>query len=525
MKAKVQVVICSCCTEMPAVLDLSRLRKMAEESRNVLSVVTVDFACDGKNLADAVAEAELKEVDRVLVLACNKKDVGPSIVRAYRRARVNEHLIEVADIRDDIVLPHASEPVRAQAKAEARLQASLARLVMLTPLERKTEEMKTRNVVIVGAGVAGLAAAAEAARLGAHTILVEKSGKSLKAPGIIMPHTQIVGASGYGGNFKLRIRAGDKIEELEAAAVIIATGGGWTQLRGPLAKAVKDSLPLYKFNEQLTAGAKPKSPVVILDTPDPAGRTLKAQDFAWEEALETAIDVRKRHPDTEVYIVFQEMRAFGLTELEYKAAAEAGVRFVRYDQSGLPKVDPKSPTVLSVRDASHGEVINLRLGTMVFASIPPNPDNRAIADALRIPMSADGAIRRGSIQRGPISTPRPGIFVCGSALFPKPREVAEQEGRAAGAMAGEFVKRGRIEYGGVVAQVTQEKCSACLTCVRTCPYEAPFIGTASKAEIRIQACQGCGICVGICPSKAIELLNYTDDQITEETRVLLGGDF
>jgi len=61
--------------------------------------------------------------------------------------------------------------------------------------------------------------------------------------------------------------------------------------------------------------------------------------------------------------------------------------------------------------------------------------------------------------------------------------------------------------------------------VRTCPYEAPFIGAASKAEIRLQACQGCGMCVGICPSKAIELRNYTDDQITEEARVLLGGDF
>jgi heterodisulfide reductase subunit A-like polyferredoxin len=33
------------------------------------------------------------------------------------------------------------------------------------------------------------------------------------------------------------------------------------------------------------------------------------------------------------------------------------------------------------------------------------------------------------------------------------------------------------------------------------------------------------MCVGICPSKAIELRNYTDDQITEEARVLLGGDF
>jgi heterodisulfide reductase subunit A-like polyferredoxin len=33
------------------------------------------------------------------------------------------------------------------------------------------------------------------------------------------------------------------------------------------------------------------------------------------------------------------------------------------------------------------------------------------------------------------------------------------------------------------------------------------------------------MCVGICPSKAIELHNFTDDQVMEQARVLLGGDF
>jgi heterodisulfide reductase subunit A-like polyferredoxin len=140
-------------------------------------------------------------------------------------------------------------------------------------------------------------------------------------------------------------------------------------------------------------------------------------------------------------------------------------------------------------------------------------------------MTAEGGVRRGSIQRWPVTTPKPGVFVCGSALFPKSREIATSEGEAAGAMAGEFVKKGTIEFGGVVAEVEQDKCSACLTCVRTCPYEAPFIGKAGKAEIRIQGCQGCGMCVGICPSKAIELHHYTDEQVMTETRILLGGDF
>jgi heterodisulfide reductase subunit A-like polyferredoxin len=525
VKAKVQVVLCKCCTEMPTLLDMERLAKVAAESDNVLSVLTVEAVCDGKQLAELVNDVKDKELDRAVVLACHKKDVSPAVLKAYRRAGVNEFMVELVNIREEVVLPHQDEPERAQAKAESKLRAALARARLLAPLEKQSEIMRTRNIVVIGAGVSGQAAAREAVKSGAHAILLEKTGKSLKAPGVILPNSTLVGAEGYGGNFKLKIRAGEKIEVLEAAAVVLATGGGWTQLKGPLAKAVKDAMPLYKLYEQLQAGAVPRGPVVIVDTPDPAGKTLKVQDYAWDDTLETAVELKKRHPDIQIWIVFQEMRAFGLSELAYKEAAEMGIKFIRYDKAGAPKIDPKNPTSIAVKDFSQGELVNIDFGSLVFASIPSNPDNEGIAEALRIPMTAEGGVRRGSIQRWPVTTPKPGVFVCGSALFPKSREIATSEGEAAGAMAGEFVKKGTIEFGGAVAEVEQEKCSACLTCVRTCPYEAPFIGKAGKAEIRIQGCQGCGMCVGICPSKAIELHHYTDEQVMTETRTLLGGDF
>jgi len=525
MKAAIQVVFCRCCTEVPPLLSMERLNKQATDTNMVVSVVTADAVCDGKDVKRVIAEARDREADRAVILACSKKDFDPALLAAYRRAGINEFLVDIVNLREEAVLPHLGKPEMAQAKAETMLRAAIDRIVARSPLQRQSEEMKTKNVVIIGAGVAGRAAAEEAAKAGAHTVLLEKSGRSYKAPGVILTNSQLLAASGYGGNFQLKIKAGEKVEELGAAAVIVATGGGWTTLKGSLAKAVKDALPLYRFHEQMQSGTAPKGPVVFVDTPDPAGKTLKVRDYTWDETLETALELKKKHPAVDVYVVFQEMRAMGLTELAYKEAAELGVRFIRYDKAGMPKVDMKNPGVVTVKDAPQDQLLNIKFGTMVFASNPMNEDNKAIADALRIPMSTDGGIRRGSIQRGPVSTPRPGVFVCGSALFPKTKDIAKEEGEAAGALAGEFVGKGRIEYGGIVAQVTQEKCSACLTCVRTCPYEAPFIGTASKAEIRVQACQGCGMCVGICPSKAIELLNFTDDIIGDEARTLLGGDF
>lgn len=525
MKGRVQVVFCKCCTEKPPLLDIEKLKTVAASVSQVASVMAEDGICDGKNIGKVVDEARRLEVDRVVLLACHKKDVSPSVLRAYKRAGVNEFMVEIVNLREEVILPHADAPQRAQAKAETMLRTAIDRVWISEPLVRLSEEMKTRNVVVLGAGVSGQAAAEAAARCGAHTIMIEKANRSLKAPGIIMSGSKVIGARGYPGNYTLTIKAGEKIEDLGAAAIVIATGGGWTQLKGPLAKAVKDAIPLYRLHEQIQAGITPKSPVVFVDTPDPSGKALKVQDYAWDETLQTALELKKKHPETEIFIVFQEMRASGLSELDYREAAELGIRFIRYDRTSIPKVDPKENSKLIVKDFSQGETYEIRFGTLVFSSIPPNPDNQVIADALRIPMSVDGGVRRGSIQRWPVMTPRPGIFVCGSALFPKSAEEARLEGEAAGAMAGRYVAEGTIEYGGSVAVVTPEKCSACLTCVRTCPYEAPFIGTASKAEISVQLCQGCGICVGICPSKAIELKHYTDDQIMHQTQLLLGGEF
>ena len=526
MKASIQVVLCKCCTEMPSLLNMEKLKAVAEAAPNVVSVMMVDALCDGKELTGVATNAKQAGADRAVVLACHKKDISPAVQKAFRRAGINEFMIETVNIREEVVLPHMSEPDRAQIKAETMLAAALERSRMLAPLVKQSEEMKTKNVVIIGAGASGQAAAHAASKAGAHAIMIEKTGKSPKAvPGIIMPHSQIIAAKGYGGSYQLTIKAGEKLETLDAAAIVIATGGGWNQLNGSLAKAVKDALPLYKFYEGLQSGAVPRGPVVFVDSPDPAGKTMKVQDYAWDETLETAIELKKKSPEIPVYVVFQEMRAFGLSELAYKEAAELGIMFIRYDKTGVPKIDPKDPTNLTVKDFAQNEILRLKLGTLVFSSIPANQDNAVIANALRIPMSLEGGIRRGSIQRWPVTTPRPGIFVCGSALFPKSRDVATMEGEAAGTMAGAFISRGKIEYGGSVAQVTQEKCSACLTCVRTCPYEAPFIGTATKAEIKTQLCQGCGMCVGICPSKAIELLHYTDDQLMAQTRELLRGDF
>jgi heterodisulfide reductase subunit A len=70
----------------------------------------------------------------------------------------------------------------------------------------------------------------------------------------------------------------------------------------------------------------------------------------------------------------------------------------------------------------------------------------------------------------------------------------------------------QLEVSGQVACVTQDKCISCMTCVRACPYSAPFINNDRKAEIAAAKCMGCGICAAECPAHAISLRHFEAEQ-------------
>ena len=77
--------------------------------------------------------------------------------------------------------------------------------------------------------------------------------------------------------------------------------------------------------------------------------------------------------------------------------------------------------------------------------------------------------------------------------------------------------------GGIVAVVDGERCAACLTCVRVCPYEVPVVNVRGEAEIDIVKCKGCGTCAAECPARAIDLMHFTTGQLEAKVGALVGG--
>jgi heterodisulfide reductase subunit A-like polyferredoxin len=111
------------------------------------------------------------------------------------------------------------------------------------------------------------------------------------------------------------------------------------------------------------------------------------------------------------------------------------------------------------------------------------------------------------------------MFLCGLAHSPKLVHETIAQARAAAARAATILSKERLSVGGIIARVDEERCAACLTCVRTCPFDIPIIRDGA-AFIEATLCQGCGTCATACPARAIEVGHYKDAQILAKVESL-----
>jgi heterodisulfide reductase subunit A len=122
-----------------------------------------------------------------------------------------------------------------------------------------------------------------------------------------------------------------------------------------------------------------------------------------------------------------------------------------------------------------------------------------------------------------VDLPVPGFFVAGAAHAPKSIRDSIAQAQAATGRAQTFLAREGISLGAVVAHVDGNKCAACLICVRACPFGVPFINAEGYSQIDAAKCHGCGVCAAECPAKAIQLMQYEDDQLSAKIDALFDG--
>jgi len=77
---------------------------------------------------------------------------------------------------------------------------------------------------------------------------------------------------------------------------------------------------------------------------------------------------------------------------------------------------------------------------------------------------------------------------------------------------------------GAGAEVLVDKCTACLTCLRVCPFDIPNVTDVARIDSAL--CQACGMCIAECPANAIIARGRDIRALTAQTAGALerGGD-
>ena len=153
----------------------------------------------------------------------------------------------------------------------------------------------------------------------------------------------------------------------------------------------------------------------------------------------------------------------------------------------------------------------------------PSKDTPALSNLLGIPQSNDGFFAEGHTKLAPVSSNIEGIYIAGCAQGPKDIQGSVAQGAAAAGQVLSILVPGRkLELEAASAEIDENSCSGCMTCIGLCPYKAITFDKEKKVSvINAALCKGCGTCVAACPSGSIKGKHFTDRQIFAEIEEVL----
>jgi heterodisulfide reductase subunit A-like polyferredoxin len=562
VEPRVGVFICSCGSNIAGVVDVGVVTEYAGTLPNVVHTENTMYTCSADSLKLIQERIGEKELNRVIVSSCTPRTHEPIFRDTIRQAGLNPYLFEMANIRDQDSWVHAQWPELATEKAKDLTRMAVARSRQLEPLYTQAQSLSHRALVI-GGGVAGMTAAVNLGDQGYGVTLVEREqelggqaralsitgdGGDVRAylrdliarvkehPGIeVLTDHEVVKSSGFVGNFQSTLACGSEPTQrlIEHGVTLVTTGG--REYRGTAYGLGSESKILTQGDlEQALAEPDAESTfakvqsVVMLQCVGPWDEEGDETGFFCSRiccsvAAKNALRIKTHNPEAQVFVLYnRDIRTYGFQEAFYTRAREAGVVFMRYEEGSRPQVSTNGRLSVSVQDEILDQPLMLNPDLLVLSeAIVPAEGSRALAELLKFSCTLEGFFLEAHVKLQPVDFPAEGIFLAGTAHYPKLLDETIAQAGAAAARAASILSKDELEVGGVVAVVDPAKCTACLTCVRICPFGAAridpeLVGVGDilgAAEITAAACRGCGLCPAECPAKAIQLQHFTDDQV------------
>jgi heterodisulfide reductase subunit A-like polyferredoxin len=237
------------------------------------------------------------------------------------------------------------------------------------------------------------------------------------------------------------------------------------------------------------------------------------------QALKNALAIKRLAPTARLFVLYRDLRSYGLREQYYHQARQAGVVFLEYDKAARPVVSSRGDGRLDVQVTlqPEGEPLALPADWLVLsAGIEPQPGNAEVARLLKVPLNEAGFFLEAHVKLRPVDFAADGIFLAGLAHSPRAIEETIAQARAAAIRAVALLSKPHLEATPITASVNPRLCAACGLCVEVCPYGARVLEPGmDHAEVIEVLCQGCGACVAACPNKASQLKGFEFAQIFE----------
>lgn len=169
---RIGVYICHCGTNIAAHVDVEQVAKFAATLPNV--TVARDYLYMCSDPGQALIRQDIKEqgLNRIVVASCSPRMHEPTFRGAAQQAGLNPYRVEMANIREQCSWVHTDRE-GATEKSKLLVASAVAKVALLAPLEER-EVGVTPGAVIIGGGIAGMAAALDVADAGFPVYLVEQ---------------------------------------------------------------------------------------------------------------------------------------------------------------------------------------------------------------------------------------------------------------------------------------------------------------------------------------------------------------
>jgi heterodisulfide reductase subunit A-like polyferredoxin len=567
---RVGVFICNCGINIGAVVDVPEVVEYARKLPGVAYAEHNLYTCSQDTQMRLTERIKEQGLNRVIVASCTPRTHEPLFQDTLRGAGLNPHLFEMANIREHDSWVHKHVPDSATDKAKQLVAMAVAKGRKLRPITRSKFDVN-HHALVIGGGLAGMTSALSIARQGFGVFLVERENELggnlrhihtgafrgddpqkllretvdavLSEPRIhVMTGAEVTRVGGYTGQYISSVRLSDgATAELRHGAILVATGARGMRPTEYEYGQHPNIITQRELEERLIVVASLREAISSLTGDCHAAERASAarndipklvlmiqcvgsrdenhpycSRVCCTQALKNSLAIKRQSPDTQVIVLYRDLRSYGFREHLYRDARKAGVIFLEYSEQNKPKVvTEKDRLKVSVAIQPDNQSITLEPDWLVLsAGIEPEPGNTTLAQLLKVPLNADGFFLEAHVKLRPVDFAAEGIFLAGLAHSPRAIEETIAQAQAAAVRAVALLAHSQLESTPIVASVNPKLCAACGQCVEICPYGARRLEPGmAYAEVIEVLCQGCGACVTVCPNKASQQKGFEMSQV------------